>query len=821
MKFSLNWLNRYVDLEGVDVQELARRFTLSVAELEGVEEVGVGLEQVVIARIESCERHPNADKLQVCQVNDGTPTLRTVVCGAPNARPGLVTALALPGARLGDLKIKTSKVRGVESAGMLCAPDELGLGEGHEGIWELPSDWAPGTPITEQISPARDTLFEVDNKSITHRPDLWGHYGIAREVAGLLGRELKPTQLDCRVDEGRVTQHSVSVSVEDSEACPRYTALRVEGVEVMPSPAWVQVLLYRCGMRAINNVVDATNFVMLELGQPLHAFDAREVKGEAIKVRRATEGERVVTLDGQTRELKDSDLLICDAERPVALAGVMGLENSEVRDDSTSLVLEAANFKSEVVRRAAVRLGLRTEASARYEKSLDTHLVEQASRRFAHIICALSPNAKVVSALTDVWPSPPAPISVETSVSYINERLGTDLPAEQVRGYLTSVGFGVEDLDGDEMRVAVPTWRATKDVSIQEDLVEEVGRLFGYDNITPIQPSVEIPAPYRHPDRTLHRQLKTVMSMQAGCYEVQSYSFDMEPLLEKIGRPDVARLELKNPLSTEQRFLRTSLLPNLLGALERSMAHADELKLYEVGRVFGAGGEELPPQPYHLGGLVWRSAKAHKKLAKRELAPVAGPTALNAAYASAKGLLEHLAAQLNLKVSYHRVEGEAAERLPMWLHPARSGEARLHVKGEVYSLGFVGNLHPDVTDALGLGEYAAGYEWDLTPVVASGVNYGGYTPIARFPAVSVDLSIIVPEAVTHNDLHSRIMQAKWVKGASCVAVYRGEPVPEGQKSVTFQILFQANDTLEMEAVTKVVEKLTKRLGQELDGWVRV
>ena len=823
MKYSLSWLNRYVDLSGVDIPELARRFTLSVAELEGVHEVGVGLEQVVVARIESCERHPNADKLQVCQVNDGSGALRTVVCGAPNARPGLVTALALPGAAFGEFKIKLSKVRGVESAGMLCATDELGLGESHAGIWELPREWPLGTPITALL-PARDTLFEVDNKSITHRPDLWGHYGVARELAGLLGRPLRPL---LSPEAGAVGSPPVTISVEDAEACPRYSALRLEGVAVGPSAPWMQALLHRCGMRAINNIVDATNFVMLELGTPLHAFDAREVRGDHIRVRRATEGERVVTLDGQERELRASDLLICDAERPVALAGVMGLQNSEVRDDTSALVLESANFKSEVVRRAAVRLGLRTEASARYEKSLDPALTAVAARRFAALLTELCPTTRVVSALGDAWPAPPAPITIRTSVSYINERLGTNLPAEQVRGYLSGIEFAVRDLDGDAMEVGVPSFRATKDIAIQEDLVEEVGRLFGYDNITPAQPTAEIPKPYRHPDRTLHRKIKTVMSFKGGCYEAQGYAFDVEPFLDRVGRSAAPRLELKNPLSVEQRFLRTSLIPGLLAALERSMPHADTLKVYEIGRVFGvnAPGEALPPQPFHLGGVVWRAPKA----AAREAGGLGGAGRDDAAYAELKGLCELLASELNARVTYHRVEGEAAARLPVWLHPARSGEARLHLRGgEVLSLGFIGNLHPDVCDALALAgapaapaAYAAAFEWDLTPLASAGLTYGGYAPISRFPAVGIDLSVIVPEAVTHDDLQSRMLSAKWVRAARCVAVYRGAPVPEGQKSVTFELTFQAEETLEMEAVTKVVEKLTRRLGDELGGWVRV
>jgi phenylalanyl-tRNA synthetase beta chain len=434
MKFSLQWLHRYVDLSDLlndteKVAELAERFTLSVAELEGYDQLGAELDTVIVARIESCEQHPNADRLRVCQVNDGSPELRTIVCGAPNARPGLVTALALPGSKFNGFKIKVSKVRGVESYGMLCAPDELGLGEGHEGIWELPSDLSPGVKLSE-VMPVRDTVFEVDNKSITHRPDLWGHYGIAREVAGLLQRELRP--LDTEVTLGE--SPAASVNVTDHVACPRYCALKIEEVTVTASPLWMQVLLHRCETRAINNLVDTTNFVMLELGQPLHAFDAREIHGEEITVRRAVEGERVTTLDRQERLLKSDDLLICDARRPVALAGVMGLENSEVRDDSTTLILEAANFTPEVVRRTAVRLGLRTEASSRFEKSLDPAYPKLGALRFVKLIQEMCPEARVASQLADSWPHPPTAVSVDTSVSYINHRLGTELSGEVVRG---------------------------------------------------------------------------------------------------------------------------------------------------------------------------------------------------------------------------------------------------------------------------------------------------------------------------------------------------------------------------------------------------
>ena len=820
MKFSLQWLHRYVDLADLlhdeqSIANLADRFTLSVAELEGYERVGGELDSVIVARIVSCEQHPNADRLRVCQVNDGSDELRTIVCGAPNAREGLVTALALPGSKFNGFKIKVSKVRGVESCGMLCAPDELGLGEGHEGIWELPNDLTPGLKLAE-VMPIRDVIFEVDNKSITHRPDLWGHYGIAREVAGLLKRELKP--LNTEVALGQIDAPFVDVT--DAVACPRYCALEIEGLNVAPSPLWMQILLHRCETRAINNLVDTTNFVMLELGQPLHAFDAREIHSEHIIVRRAHEGESVVTLDRQERKLSTDDLLICDAHRPIALAGVMGLENSEVREDTTAVVLEAANFKPEVVRRTAVRLGLRTEASARFEKSLDPSYPKFGALRFARLVSEMCPSAKVRGHMADFWPSPPSEITIETSVSYINRRLGTQLTGDEVRGFLSSVAFAIADEDGDHMTVTVPSFRATKDVAIQEDLVEEVGRLFGYDNITPSQPVVEISKPYRHPMRTLQRKTRTILSGSLGFYELRNYSFDSEPLLDRIGRPSLPALELKNPLSNDQRFLKTSLIPNTIAAIERSIAHCDQIKVYEIGRTFEAMSaeevraepERLPKQPFKLCGALWRRVGAELKSA--ELG--ADWSESDRAYFELKGCLESLVTELNTSLKFTKSDGGQ----PVWMHPARCARI-FDLSGA--PIGYIGGLHPDVIENSALSAYSAVFELSLEALDALNLSYGNYQEIPKYPAISYDLSIIVPEEISYTQLKTYIEQAhkSWVKSVDCVSIYRGEPIPDGQKSVTVQIEFQnRNATLEMDQVNKVVDKLVKRLGDEIGGWIR-
>ncbi|MBR56847.1 MAG: phenylalanine--tRNA ligase subunit beta [Myxococcales bacterium] len=805
MKYSLAWLGRYVDLSGVDFAELANRFTLAVAEVEGLESVGEGLEGILVARVEEVAAHPDADKLTVCEVNDGSGTLRTVVCGAPNVKKGMTTALAVPGTQLGDLNVQSATIRGVESHGMLCSEQELGLTDSHDGILVLPSDWEPGTPLHTLI-PLVDFLLEVDNKSITHRPDLWGHVGVAREVAGLLERPLLFP--DTTITEGEAA--GPEVQIDDSSRCPRYCALGLTGIQIEDSPLWLKTLLHRCGTRPINNVVDVTNFVMMELGNPLHAFDAREIMDHPIVVRLASEGENVVTLDDQERVLTSKDLVICSGERPVAVAGVMGLANSEVRDDTTELVLESANFRAESVRRTSIRLGLRTEASSRFEKSLDPANPPIAAKRFANLLMEICPAVKVSTRLSDVCTADLTLPTIETSVSHINSRLGTELAPVLIHRFLRGIDFDVEDLDGDAFRVTVPSFRATKDISIPEDLIEEVGRLYGFDNISPVQPSVEIPSPYRHPDRTLHRRIRTQLSFSFGWTEVQTYSFDSEPFLERIGRSASERVAMRNPISADQTHLRTHLMPGLCQALERSQQSARNLSLYEIGRVFSPSEADGFSQPYRLGLITWR----HPGEANSDDTPT---SLQHEAYAQLKGTLEPLFERLNVAV----VVEKADESLPVWLHPVRSGTVRLS-DGRV--IGHIGCLHPDVIDGIECGPFAAAMELELDTLLGELGMESLYDPIGRFPSVPFDLSVIVPENITHHQLYERIVAAhpSWVRKADLTGIYRGDPIPDGQKSMTYRITFQSQEeTLAMEEVNDVVAKLVKTLENELGGWLRL
>jgi len=398
MKYSLAWLGKYVDLSGVDLDQLVDRVTLAIAEVEGAERVGEELAAVRIVRVTRSERIGNDGKLSVCEIEDGEQR-RQVVCGAPNVREGMLTAYAPPSTRILGKELQAATIHGVRSEGMLCSPAELQLSEDAGGICELPDDLQPGTLLADAV-PLIDTVFEVDNKSITHRPDLWGYVGMAREIAAQLRRPLKPPSLE--VELGR--DLPVQVVVDEPDACPRYAALGMEVPAIVPSPLWLQTLLFRSGVRPISNVVDLTNYVMLEWGNPVHAFDATQLRGGKIHVRFADAGEAVQTLDGEARKLADRDLLICDGERPVALAGIMGLANSEITLNTRQILLEVANFRADIIRRSATRLKMRTEASARFEKSLDPELPSVVSRRFAHLLlqpCDLTAGRRLPRAPVD------------------------------------------------------------------------------------------------------------------------------------------------------------------------------------------------------------------------------------------------------------------------------------------------------------------------------------------------------------------------------------------------------------------------------------
>ena len=622
MYLSWRWIGEMVDLSGTpaeDPRAFVDRFVLAVAEVDGVHVRGGGLQGVRFGRVLALRPHPNADKLRIVAVDLGGSAPIEVVCGAANVEVGAGVAFVPPGVTLPTgLLVRDGEVRGVVSPGMLASERELGLSEDHEGLLRLDDcDAAPGTPLL-QAAPIADVLYEIDNKSVTHRPDLWGHIGFAREVAALVDRPLRLPDDSVQPTAAPPIAHGVQVA---TGACRRYLAARIDGVAIAPSPLAARLRLRSLGVRPINNVVDATNLVMLETGNPLHAFDATVLRGERVVVRTATDGEVLTTLDGQQRRLLPTDVVIADGEGPIALAGIMGGADSEIRPQTQQVLLESASFDGATIRKTSARLGLRSESSARFEKGLAPEMAAYAARRFVRTLEALCPTARLVSAIADegAAASAGAPMpEIATAYGALRQRLGLDaasLPDARIGAIFQALGCTVSQDEhagaaSDAISVRVPWWRAGRDLTQAEDLVEEIGRQYGYDRI-PSQPVAILAAPTPLPPmRSLDRQLRAVLALGRGLSEVHQYSFDHEPTRARLhlqsrdaAGAELPRLHLRNTLSSENVALRRDLASGLLAALERNLSHGLagqaaqrglRVGLFELGRAY------LPEQPARL-----------------------------------------------------------------------------------------------------------------------------------------------------------------------------------------------------------------------------
>ncbi|MBQ1986097.1 MAG: phenylalanine--tRNA ligase subunit beta, partial [Clostridia bacterium] len=472
MLISMNWINDFVDLSGLDLPKLIHQFTLSTAEVEDVYTMGADIQDVVVAKILSVEDHPNSKKLHLLKVDAGDKVY-DCVCGAPNVREGMIVPFAREGGKVGGMDIVCASIAGCESHGMCCSEKELGISADHSGLWEITDEFPLGTPITEAYAIC-DTVFEVDNKSLTNRPDLWGHYGIAREFAALTGRELRPiSRMDLTPYAGL---ENIDISVEDKELCYRYSGLKVRNITKKVSPVNMRIRLFYCGMRAINLLADLTNYLMLELGQPMHAFDCAKV--DSIEVKRFAEPFDFETLDGVKRRIDENTLMICSKGEPAAIAGIMGGLNSEIEDNTDSLLLESANFDAVSVRKSSTRIGLRTDASMRYEKTLDPEITVTAIEHFMQLLSEIDPGVEVISALTDVYVRHYDKIDLSFDKKYVDRYTGIDISNDRILKTLNALGFNAS-LEGETFTVHVPSWRATKDVTIKADIIEEITRIYG------------------------------------------------------------------------------------------------------------------------------------------------------------------------------------------------------------------------------------------------------------------------------------------------------------------------------------------------------
>ncbi|HEX8909543.1 MAG TPA: phenylalanine--tRNA ligase subunit beta [Anaeromyxobacteraceae bacterium] len=791
MRISYQWLSEYVD-DLPAPEELARRLTAVGLEVEAVERRGAGLEGVVAARVVASEKHPNAEKLSVTQVDAGAGAPLQIVCGARNYQVGDVVPLATVGTKLpGGLEIGKARLRGIESSGMLCSAKELGLDADASGLLILPRDVAPGTPIARALG-LDDVLLEVN--VTPNRPDALSHVGIAREVAAFLGREVKLPP--SRVEEGGgPASDAVRVRIEAPEKCHRYAARVVEGVKIGPSPAWLARRLEAAGVRSISNVVDVTNFVLLELGHPLHAFDLDRVAGAEIVVRTARPGEKITTLDGKERALVPDDLLIADRDRGSALAGVMGGGDSEIGPGTTRVLVESAWFHPGGVRRTSRRHGLKTEASYRFERGADPGMVIPALDRCAALIAELS-GGKVRSGIVDAHPRPHRQVEVPLRWARVGAVLGMAVPADEARRILAGLGFSALRQDGEGASFAVPSWR--QDVALEEDLIEEIVRSRGYDAIPETLPRLALDTPALPPEAQATRRVREALEA-AGFSEAVTFSF-VAPADLAAYDPGARPVALENPISAELSMMRTGLLPSLLRAAERNLRQrVEDVRLFEVARAYGRGpGQDDEPAD------EWTEV-AGVLIGRRSPVGWAAPADRIDLY-DAKAAVEAVLGALGIEAR------RWAARPEPWSHPRAS--AALLGEREVV-MGTAGEVHPRVAEAFGLPRGAFAFRLDLAALLAHAELVPRHRGVPRYPAVLRDLAVVVADGVQASAVVAAVEEEPLVEEATLFDVYTGAPLPAGKKNLALALRYRVPDrTLTDAEVDAAHGRIVTRLRQD-------
>lgn len=809
MLVSLKWLREYVDIPaGVDVDDLAHRLTMASAEVEGIHRRGAQWDRdlVRVGEVLQVNPHPDADRLRLATVNFGGAEPQTVVCGAPNLAVGQRIAFAREGASVFDghtgkqTVLKRSKIRGVESAGMVLSERELGLSDEHEGIIELPSDAPVGTPLVDYLG---DIIIDVH--VWPNRADMMSMTGIAREVAALLGTRVRMPSTDYPTSSTPASD-AISVRIDDPDLCVRYVATVIEGVTVGPSPTWMQERLRAAGQRPISNVVDITNYVMLELGQPLHAFDLDTLRGE-VGVRVARPGETLRTLDGVDRELTPDTLLITDERGPIALAGVMGGQHTEVTGQTTRILLEAARFDPVSIRRTSTRLALRSEASSRFERGLSPELAMEAARRATKLFVELA-GGTARAGYVDTYPVPEQLPEVTITRHRLDTLIGVSVPTTEVVGILETLGFDVLETDQGQaqgaFRVRAPWWRT--DIAIADDLAEEVVRLAGYDRLPAAGIVGAIPDWEPAPLRALRDRVVDAL-VDAGLQETITYSLTTdEVLLRVMPREDlevIRPLRLRNTLSSDREVMRPTLRHAILETVERSIrAGAPQVAVFEAGRVYlpyhgadqSAGDYVLPDEREVVVGA----------LSGAELDRWSRATERSLDFFDAKGVLEALFAALHVDVGY-----EADEEFGF----LRGRLARLRLGQE--PVGIVGEVHPDVLDRFDIGQPVVIFELDLAAILPHLRERIDATSPPRFPAVEQDLAIVVDASVPAAAIQAILEGSPLVASARVFDVFKGERLGAGKKSVAFSIRYQVpNRTLTSEDANREQAKLVKRLERE-------
>lgn len=797
MNVTLNWLKTYIEFD-FSAEELADRLTMLGIEVESIKELGTALKGVVVGKVNSIRPHPNADKLVLCQVDIGEEDTLQIVCGAPNVREGMFAPVATIGTDLPTgISIKRAKLRGEESHGMLCSEKELKISDDASGLMELSSDLTIGTGFTDALG-LDDTVFELE---ITpNRPDCLSLIGVAREVRAETGNDIKLPEVNVQ-ENGPDIHQITSVTIDAPDLCPRYAARVIRGVKIGESPTWLKQRLESVGIGVINNIVDVTNFVLMEYGQPLHAFDYHKLEENRIVVRCAAEDEIITTLDEEERKLTPEMLVIADATKPVALAGIMGGYDSEITDTTCDVLLESANFDPSSVRATAKALGMNTEASYRFERGVDPEAVIPAIDRATQLIVELA-GGTVCQGIIDVYPGKCELLQIHLRPERVNFILGTELEADEIKQILLRLGFGVDTLQQDNIyQVTVPTFR--RDITREIDLIEEIARVHGYDNIPTTLPKGDIPIPTTNTLDEVRRRIKHYL-LGSGMMEAINYSFCHPNCFDKIrlseANPLRDALKLQNPLSPEMSILRTTLLPSLLENAQHNHNHQiDNIALFEMSTVF-LNGEEPPRIAGILAGEIGGGVYGN---------PYQSPD-----FFDIKGVVEGALEACGTTEWKFAITDEPT------FHPGRNTEVLLGDQ----RIGLLGEAHPEVLENYELPYKAYLFELDLEKLADAADFSKRFEPIPIYPSVLRDLAIVVEQDMPSDKPIDIIYAAggALVESVRLFDVYVGDQVQEGKKSLAYTITYHsATETLTDKEVNDLHDKVVERLNQELGAELRL
>ena len=779
MLISMNWIGEFVDLEGLDKESLIKRFTLSTAEVEDIFHMGENLRDVVVGEILTIENHPNSKKLHLLTVDAGDKVY-DVVCGAPNVRVGMKIPFVKEGGRVEAGEITTATIAGYVSHGMCCSESELGISADHSGLWELPSDLVNGTDICD-VYDIKDIVFEVDNKSLTNRPDLWGHYGIAREIAAIAGRELKPLE---KLD---LTEYDeldpIDIEVLD-DLCYRYSGIKVKGIKEKVSPVNMRIRLFYCGTRAINLLADLTNYLMLEMGQPMHAFDCAKVN--EIRVKRFEAPFTFQTLDGVERNIDENTLMICNGTEPVAVAGIMGGLASEIEDDTDSLLLESANFDAVSIRKSSTRLGLRTDASMRYEKTLDPEMTVDAIARLLKLLKDIDPDCVIASKLTDVYKKKYDVIDLSFDKKYVDRYTGIDISDDRILATLNALGFKATLNDG-MFSVTVPSWRATKDVTIKADIIEEITRIYGYDNFNITTTTSPLYPVLRSNGNYCDGFAKDMLVQKYKLHEVHSYIWCDAKKYKELNIEIEDNVKLINAMNPDNIVLRNSMIPTLLTFTSENKTYAPEFGIFEIARVVDGKKENGEcNERKKLGIVLFSRTKTEKEL-----------------YFKLRDILMDLA--VSIKHSAFAFENTAAKH--NWQHPKNTADILL--QGE--KAGFINTLHPATLSKLDKKAAIVAAEVDMDIFADAKKETIKYSEPSKFPGIDIDLSLDVTGGKQFKDIEKTWEnKTELLKEVSLIDIYEDA----GKKSITIRLSFSSNEkTLSKAEVQDIVDSITADMAE--------